>query len=678
MKNIKILFFLFLNISVLFCQSKFTVNGSSDIKGEGSEANFNARSNAILKAYQSAISKAILKIIPETVFKNNETVIKDQIFNFAKSFIREEEIIDEDIKDNKYLVSLDVIVDDKKLSEYLKSLSINTDLGALSDMSMAVAVDEIIIENNNIVEVRTGSKSLIGTKISSELISKGVQLKSEDIIEQIREKIAGPGGNLSSFLTGKNDDEKSQLAAKMISGDFNIDAVIFGTTKINYGGKDKDGFDIATASANIRIIEVSSGRILAAAVSNETGIAKTKNEAYAAVSRRLGSVLSQKLAADLQSKWLSILNDGVDYEINFRGQYLDDKVKNDLIKALNNIKGIVNIREQSWNKNKKDLTVNIKFKGKPSLLKDEIFKTCLSVNTLSGIHEEITIGNRIGYYIDKPIKTREVGESTPPPITGFQKPNIHAVIIGVSDYLDKSMNLNAAASDAMLIKDYIISKDGLNVKPENVKLILNSEATKVEILKSIKEKFLKTNENDLVILYFAGHGWAEEKEMYFLSYDTKKDNIPSTAISQKDLQKVLETVPAKRQIFIADACHSGALSLAYMTYASSTSSSDTRSVDGRVSLIKNIIGSSTGLAVITAASANQQAQEGPRWNNHGAFTYYLIKGLKGEADENNDRVITVDEVHFYTLKNVRTETQGKQSPTVSGPTDIPLGVVKTN
>ena len=676
MKHIILVFFLLLNISALFSQSKFSVNGSADIKGEGSEANFNARNNAILKAYQSAISKAILKIIPETVFKNNEKAIKDQIFNFAKSFIKEEEIIDEDIKDKKYVVSLDVVIDDKKLSESLKSLSINTDIGSLSDMNMAVAVDEIIMENNNIVEVRTGSKSLIGTKISSELLSKGIQLKSEDIIEQIREKIAGPGGNLSSFLTGKNDDEKSQLAAKMISGDFNIDAIIFGTTKINYGGKDKDGFDIATASANIRIIEVSSGRILAAAVSNETGIAKTKNEAYAAASRRLGSVLSQKLAAELQTKWLSILNDGVDYEINFRGQYLNDKVKNDLIKTLNNIKGVVSIREQAWNSNKKDLTVNLKFKGKPSLLKDEIFKNCLSVNSLSGIHEEITTGNKIGYYIDKPVKTREVGEGTPLPITGFQKPNIYAVIIGVSEYSDKSMNLNAAANDAKMIQDYIVSKEGLNVKPENVKLILNKEATKSEILKSIKDKFSKTNENDLIILYFAGHGWAEEKEMYFLSYDTKKNSISTTAISQKDLQKVLETVPARRQIFIADACHSGALSLAYMTYASSSGSSDTRSVDGRVSLIKNIIGSSTGLSVITAASANQQAQEGPRWENHGAFTYYLIKGLKGEADENSDHIITVDEVHFYTLRNVRTETQGKQSPTVSGPTDIPLGVVK--
>lgn len=677
MKFVKILLLFIFTWSVLLSQSRFSVNGSAEIKGDSQDANINARKEALLKAYKSAIKNAILKIIPENVYTSNESKINEEIFlpTAIKSFIKEEEIIDEDVSDGKYLVFIEIVIDDKKLSEKLKSISISTNTGSLIDMKLAVAIDEIIVENGVTIETRTGSKSLIGTKISEVLLSKGIELKSEDIIEQIREKVVGPGGNLSSILTGKNDDQTTQLAAKMISGDFKIDAIVFGATRINYGGKDKDGFDLATASANIRVIEVSSGEILASAISNETGIAKTKEAAFTAASRRLGDVLGSKISNELHSKWLNILNEGINYEINYNG-YLDEDVKTELLMLLNSITGVQNIQEKKWDKANKLLVLSLKYKGKPSLLKEEIFKKCLASNKLSGISEEIALGNTISYYINEPIKKREVG-STAPPIVGFQKPNIRAVIIGISKYSDQSMNLNAADGDAKLIEEYITSKDGLNVNPNNVKLLLNQNATKSNILNTIKNEFSKSLENDLLILYFAGHGWAEEKEMYFLVNDTKKDDIPKTSISQKELQKVLEQAPAKRQIFIADACHSGALSLAYMTYASLSNLSDTRSVDGRVSLIKNIIGSSTGLAVITAASANQQAQEGPNWNNHGAFTYFLIKGLKGEADENGDKIITIDEAHFYTLKNVRTETQGKQSPTVSGPTDIPIGIIQS-
>jgi uncharacterized caspase-like protein len=121
------------------------------------------------------------------------------------------------------------------------------------------------------------------------------------------------------------------------------------------------------------------------------------------------------------------------------------------------------------------------------------------------------------------------------------------------------------------------------------------------------------------------------------------------------------------------------MSLAYMTYASSGSSSisSTRNVDPRVNFIRNIIGSSAGLAVMTAASANQVSQEGPQWGGgHGIFTWTLMQGLKGEADLNKDKIITVNEAYIYTIQKMSLETLGKQTPTVQGPLDLPLGVLK--
>ena len=267
MKFIKSFIFLILFSGLIIAQTKISARSSAEIKGEGQDANFKARTEAINNAYKSAVEKAILKIIPQQSYKDNQSKINDEILNSAKSFIKKEEITDEDVSDNKYFVSIDAVIDDLKLGEALSGLSFASSAGSLTDMTLAVAIDEILFDGNkNQIEVHSGAKSLISAKISEELLKQKISLKSEDIIEKIRLELVGQNGNLSSLITGKNDDLKSELAAKMISGQYKIDAIVFGTTNINYTGKDKDGFDVATASANIRVIEISTGKVLAAAI----------------------------------------------------------------------------------------------------------------------------------------------------------------------------------------------------------------------------------------------------------------------------------------------------------------------------------------------------------------------------------------------------------------------------
>jgi hypothetical protein len=583
------------------------------------------------------------------------------------------------VSEGKYVVNIDVTVDRKKLTDAISALSIGGDAGDLTEMRLAIAVDEIIYnQNKQQIEVRSGVKSLIGSQIAGLMVKNKIKLKSEDIIERIRTELVGPNGNLSQLILGdKSDDLKSQLATKMLSGQYEIDAIVFGTTKINYTGKNKDGFDVATASANMRIIETCTGNILASAVSNETGIAKSENEAGAAASRRLGTVLGQKLVDQLWQKWLYMLNTGVEYELRFKGLN-DDALKNNLLKLMRELNGVTKANEIKWTPNDSSLFVKVFFKGKPSELKESLFNKAYSNPEFSGIREEIVIGNILNYVFGPSIKKRDIAKENPQ-ITSFEKPTIRAVVIGVSKYADESMNLGAATADAQLVRDYLVSKDGLNVPEDKIKFVSDQNATKSNVLKTIRDVSSKSGENDLLILYFAGHGWAEEKEMYFLSHDANKEDIPNTALTQKDIQKALSEAPAKRQIFIADACHSGAMSLAYMTYVSNASESFpvTRNIDPRVNVMKRIIGSSQGLAVITAASANQLSQEGPQWGGgHGIFTWTLMQGLKGEADLNKDKIITINEAFIYTIMKMSQETQGKQTPTATGPLDLPLGVLK--
>jgi tetratricopeptide (TPR) repeat protein len=48
---------------------------------------------------------------------------------------------------------------------------------------------------------------------------------------------------------------------------------------------------------------------------------------------------------------------------------------------------------------------------------------------------------------------------------------------------------------------------------------------------------------------------------------------------------------------------------------------------------------------------------------HGLFTYYVVQGLGGAADENGDGIVNADELAEYVRRNVRDASKGQQNPT---------------
>ena len=82
---------------------------------------------------------------------------------------------------------------------------------------------------------------------------------------------------------------------------------------------------------------------------------------------------------------------------------------------------------------------------------------------------------------------------------------------------------------------------------------------------------------------------------------------------------------------------------------------------------------------LTAASGSEKAQEDAKWGGHGVFTYYLLKGLKGEADYNKDKSISIKEIYEYVRDNVKRETNGAQIPKLEdngSSTELPISYLK--
>lgn len=81
--------------------------------------------------------------------------------------------------------------------------------------------------------------------------------------------------------------------------------------------------------------------------------------------------------------------------------------------------------------------------------------------------------------------------------------------------------------------------------------------------------------------------------------------------------------------------------------------------------------------MISAADDKQLSQESRKWGGgHGVFIYFLLKGLKGEADYNKDGKITLGELIPFISEQVRRATRNYQSPTVAGKFDPALSLGK--
>ncbi len=242
--------------------------------------------------------------------------------------------------------------------------------------------------------------------------------------------------------------------------------------------------------------------------------------------------------------------------------------------------------------------------------------------------------------------------------------NAYAVVVGVEQYRQKLPKADYAAHDAQVMNDYLIKTLGL--QEENVALLVDDHAARTDLEKYL-EKWLpnRVEKGDSVFIYFSGHGAPNPKtgEAYMVPYDGDPAYIDTTGYPLKRLYEQLATLPAKEVVVMLDSCFSGA--------------------GGRSVIAKGMrpMGLSVetpvqakGKTVILAASSGDQVSSTYEKNGHGLFTYFLLKGLQGEADGNKDGTVDLQEVFDYLKPQVeriaRREYNNEQTPQLLGNRDI--------
>ncbi|MDM8517767.1 caspase family protein [Desulfobacterales bacterium HSG16] len=226
----------------------------------------------------------------------------------------------------------------------------------------------------------------------------------------------------------------------------------------------------------------------------------------------------------------------------------------------------------------------------------------------------------------------------------IRRPDFHALVVGINEFGNPSIELSYARPDAEAIADVLRKKtksSGL-FKNVNVKLLTDQNASLANIRAAFAALQDKRNvkPEDVVTLYIASHGEVRDKRYFLLTSDVEylmTEDMEKTCMLGEELRDSFAEIPASKKLLILDACKAAQLIMAMNRgMAESTT----------IEQLARAVGS----YVMAAATEVQYASEGYR--GHGLFTYVLLEGLKGAADYDNSGVVEVDELKIYVKKEV--------------------------
>ncbi|MFH1419300.1 MAG: SUMF1/EgtB/PvdO family nonheme iron enzyme [Planctomycetota bacterium] len=221
-------------------------------------------------------------------------------------------------------------------------------------------------------------------------------------------------------------------------------------------------------------------------------------------------------------------------------------------------------------------------------------------------------------------------------IAQAENPQRHAVIIGINDYADAAIpDLRYAELDARAVYDTLADPAVGRFPKGNLKLLLGVDASPSAI-KAALYGLRGASKDDLVIIFYSGHGAKEGDEAYWVTQNAQAKALPATALSNTDIRKFIDMIPSERLIILLDCC-----------YAASTIKKD---LVNPGKLFGRFAG--RGRVTIAGAAENQEALEYVD-EKSGIFTHFLVAGLRGSADANTDGVVTFDELWRYLGDNVR-------------------------
>lgn len=216
---------------------------------------------------------------------------------------------------------------------------------------------------------------------------------------------------------------------------------------------------------------------------------------------------------------------------------------------------------------------------------------------------------------------------------------VYLVAVGIADYPGVENDLRVSADDARKIA-WLYSKNS----DVEYQLLVNQNATKSKIVGTMKALFSKAGKDDIVVLFFSGHGY----QGGFMAYDQK---LPYNSI-----RSAMSSSKSRNKMIFADACFSGKIR-----------------ADRSENNVSFDAAKKANVMLFLSSRSDEVSYESPDKAN-SLFTLALERGLRGGADANRDRIITAKELFVYVQNKVIKSSNGAQHPVMWGkfPDEMPV------
>lgn len=227
-----------------------------------------------------------------------------------------------------------------------------------------------------------------------------------------------------------------------------------------------------------------------------------------------------------------------------------------------------------------------------------------------------------------------------------------ALLIGVSHYQVGLAPLPAATKDIQAMQRVL--QDPNLGGFTTVKLLPNPSL--VQMQEEIESTFSDLARDDLIVLFFSGHGLIDfNGKFYFATSETGKNDKdrPSYArsVQASFVQEKMSASRCRHQVVILDCCFSGAFA-SDMRIKSHTT----------VNLMAQLGGE--GCAILTSSTELEYSYE-QAGCDLSVYTHYLVEGIdSGAADLDRDGHISVNDLHQYVKKQVRERTDNRMRPEI--------------
>ena len=167
-------------------------------------------------------------------------------------------------------------------------------------------------------------------------------------------------------------------------------------------------------------------------------------------------------------------------------------------------------------------------------------------------------------------------------------------------------------------------------------------------LLAINRVFKEANRDDQILIYYSGHGKPDTAgQLHLATSDTEVGALETSSIPVGTLRRLIDNYACNKVALILDCCFGGAVGKDFLK--SGVDDHLKQTFHGR------------GIYILTASTATQTARE-KEGDDYSLFTKHILQGIRqGEADHDDDGLISLDDLYEYV--KTRVPKEAPQYPT---------------